>query len=243
MEFWSFRFFRLLFMSLVAFASMACVSTSLAIYDSFTPKANIIVVTFVPGMCFLLATTAITAKYLFTSIVPRILVVECAWCVCMLPFILVSALVCSGLRDSFRGQAGHVPFEVIHALCWVLTGLLTTYASMVITSAFFTAFLVDEAVWYRDMSARPGPLPFAVIWHKLHNRTEDIAHHCLLGCSCSEKISPIAPEHAAALPALGPWGMMNRTTSELQLPKSGSIPVLMPTAMECQSHIRIGFQV
>lgn len=86
---------------------------------------------------------SITAKYLFTSIVPRILVVECAWCVCMLPFILgekssqsevlehilteylylVSALVCSGLRDSFRGQAGHVPFEVIHALCWVLTGL------------------------------------------------------------------------------------------------------------------------
>lgn len=120
---------------------------------------------------------------------------------------------------------------------------MATYALVVITLAMFTAFLVDEAVWYRDMSARPGPLPFTVIWHKLQNRTEDTAHHCLPGCTCSEKISSISLEPTAALPALGPWGVMNRTSSELQLPKSGSIPVLVPTAMECQSHIRIGLQV
>ena len=119
---------------------------------------------------------------------------------------------------------------------------VASYSIMIVILASATT-LVDDAVWFRDMSASPSPFPLALVLHKLRLSPDDKTHHCLTGCTCSEKLPPSSPVPTTALPTLGPWGSMSRMASELQLPSGQSIPVMIPTAAESQTHIRVGFDV
>ncbi|ETW80760.1 hypothetical protein HETIRDRAFT_169504 [Heterobasidion irregulare TC 32-1] len=148
-----------------------------------------------------------------------------------------------GISANFSSGPAHVPFVIVEVLCWLVTVLLTTYSITIVSLSILTALTLDKDVWIRDITSSPSPFPLQHILAtlmrttSLEDDTRSQRHHCLPGCTCTEKQLPSSPP--LAIPAIG-QGLNVRME---RAPARSNVPVRVPTAMERHNSIVIGFDV
>jgi len=191
-------------------------------------------------------------KQIFPSAsVPTSVAVECIWTLCFVVFNLILSLYSLGV--GIKSPSAHTPFLILEVCCWSLTGLVTTYSSLITFLAIFTAATVDKDVWFRDIAGSPSPFPVAacldstMLWLKgirsapsgMRNNTTEHLSHCLPRCSCKEKIQPSSPTMA-----LPPLGLISDRQLDGHANARSIVPGFrVPTALERHNSIFVGLQV